>query len=110
MDTANNLRNPFLNPNSPSRQHRSISVNKEQQEHEAKLLFSRFDADCDNMISKQEFIDGIEKMGNMIDITSLEASRLYDKIDNLKCGAVYIDQFIAVSRLIACSIICLTYE
>ncbi len=71
----------------------------------AKLLFETIDVNGDGLVSKQEFIDGICNAPK-VDLTEVEASRLYDTLDHHHNGeGLKLETFVEVQYLnqYACS-------
>lgn len=69
------------------------SVSREESEINALRLFSKLDKDRDGSLSKCEFILGLDSLGDLIDLSSLEAGRLFDKLDVEGLGTVSLEYF-----------------
>jgi Ca2+-binding EF-hand superfamily protein len=77
-----------------SRSKRSLSFGvAEEHEANAHLLFMKFNKDGDKFLDRHEFVKGLESLGDLIDLSSHEAGRLYDKLDVHGEGLVDIDEF-----------------
>lgn len=73
---------------------RTTSVSREELDTSAMLLFSKFDKDRNKRMTRREFIEGLEQMGDLIDLSSLEAGRLFDKLDTASVGEVTLECFL----------------
>lgn len=79
---------------------RSSTVNRDVMDMQGMILFSRFDRNGDGDLARDEFISGLEKLGDFIDLSIHEAGRLFDKLDPAGLGYVTVDHFLQVSELL----------
>lgn len=77
-----------------SRSNRALSVRcREANDSNGLMLFMKFDRDKDGLLTKSEFIEGLESLGDLIDLSSHEAGRLFDKLDESGIGTVDMKEF-----------------
>lgn len=80
-----------------ARSRRSLSAGcREDNENNGLMLFGKFDNDGDGLLTRDEFIEGLEDLGDLIDLSSHEAGRLFDKLDVSESGGVDLGDFLQV--------------
>lgn len=97
-------------PHTQSRS-RSLSCARDDiQQHYGRRLFQRLDADGDGIVTRHDFVTGLttERVRAM-EVTEVEANRLFDKIDSPEQGVLSEEQFMKVSSSCWKEIIMETY-
>lgn len=86
-------------PHTPSRPRSWSCARDDIQQHYGRRLFQRLDADSDGIVTRHDFVTGLttERVRAM-EVTEVEANRLFDKIDTPEQGVLSEEQFMKVSR------------